>query len=138
MDRRKFFNWVGLGFIANFLLGEIAACSSGTSQTGTQKNFQTVGTVAQLDRDGQILNQQIADRPILVVRNPANPDILIAVNPTCTHRDCLVDWKAKRKVFACSCHDSEFDPSGKVLTPPATEPLTTYVAKIEGDRIQVG
>jgi cytochrome b6-f complex iron-sulfur subunit len=138
---------MGLGLIANCLPVAIAACSknpqnptSGTSQNSVSSNsteFRQIGTIAQLDKEGRILNQQIADKPILVVRDATKPDMLVAVNPTCTHRDCLVEWKKDKNVFGCACHESEFDTTGKVLNPPAEDPLTVYAVKIEGDLVLV-
>ena len=141
VNRRQFLNWVGVGFLSSFVLKTMTGCFSASGSvkaTVREGGLRTVGTLAQLDRDGQILDEQIAGKPLLVIRNPAHPETLIAVNPICTHRDCAVDWKDKRKVFVCPCHDAEFDPSGQALTPPARKPLKTYEVKVVGDTIQVG
>ncbi|NET34153.1 MAG: Rieske (2Fe-2S) protein [Cyanothece sp. SIO1E1] len=138
MDRRTFLNWVGAGFIANCLPLAIAACSSGnSSQSSPGRDSREIGTVAQLDQEGLILNEQVADSPVLVVRDTNAPDTLVAINPVCTHRDCLVEWQKQKNVFLCTCHDSEFDTAGNVLGPPAKDPLTTYSVNIEGDRILI-
>ncbi|NET57082.1 MAG: Rieske (2Fe-2S) protein [Symploca sp. SIO2E6] len=139
MDRRTFINWVGVGFLANYLPVTLAACSSKSSTTkGATNDFRTVGTVAQLEQDGQILNEQLPQTPVLVVQDSANSNKLVAINPICTHRDCAVEWKKQKNVFLCTCHDSEFDTTGQVLGPPAKIPLITYSVKTEGDRILVG
>lgn len=135
MDRRQFLNWVGVGCLANCLPVAIAACSS-SPKTGSPEGFWEVGTLEQLDQDGQILNEEASD-PVLVVRDATHSETIVAVNPTCTHRDCLVEWKNQDNAFLCTCHDSKFDLAGKVLGPPATENLVTYQVKVERDRILI-
>ncbi|MEH2090780.1 QcrA and Rieske domain-containing protein [Nostoc sp.] len=133
MKRRDFINWVGLGLIASSLPVAIAACSSQT--TPVSKDWQTVGTSAELDKTGQLLAKDSPAGPVLVVGTSKAG--ITAVNPTCTHAGCTVAWKADAKKFACPCHGSEFGADGKVQKGPATDPLKTYAAKIEGNSVVV-
>ncbi|MCC5597810.1 ubiquinol-cytochrome c reductase iron-sulfur subunit [Nostoc favosum] len=133
MKRRDFMNWVGLGGIASSLPVAIAACSSQT--TPVSRDWQTVGTSAELDKTGQLLAKNSPAGPVLVV-GTSNAN-LTAVNPTCTHAGCTVAWKAETKKFVCPCHDSEFGIDGKVQKGPATEALKTYAVKIEGNSVIV-
>lgn len=152
MDRRTFLTWVGVGGIASSLPVAIAACSNKTATTSNETasspaansgavaradGFQPVGTITALDQKGQLADQKFAAGPLLLVRNPDSPETLAAVNATCTHKACLVEWQAEQKVFVCLCHDSKFAADGKVLQGPATEPLKTYEAKLEGDSVLV-
>ncbi|MEH1930614.1 QcrA and Rieske domain-containing protein [Nostoc sp.] len=134
MKRRDFINWVGLGWIASSLPVAIAACSSAT--TSASKDWQTVGTSAQLDKTGQLLAKNSPVGPVLVV-GTSKAKNLTAVNPTCTHAGCTVGWQAQAKKFTCPCHGSEFGADGKVQKGPATEALKTYAAKIEGNSVVV-
>ncbi len=138
MNRRAFLNWVGVGWLASSLPIAIAACSSNTTQADTNNKgeFNSVGTVAQLSKNNQLLNKNSLVGAVLVVRtNQASS--LSAVNPTCTHAGCTVTWAAKSQKFVCPCHASEFGTDGKVLKGPASEPLKTYKAKIEGNSVLV-
>ncbi|WP_309236616.1 ubiquinol-cytochrome c reductase iron-sulfur subunit [Microcoleus sp. FACHB-672] len=153
MNRREFLTWVGAGALATSLPVAIAACSpnaatnpsspSANNSTTTPQSaagstgFQAVGSVAELDKAGQILNKQLPVGPVLVIRNPADASSLLAVNPTCSHKSCSLVWQAGEKVLKCPCHDSDFAPDGKVLKGPAKQPLKTYEAKIEGDSVLV-
>ncbi|KAM3095009.1 ubiquinol-cytochrome c reductase iron-sulfur subunit [Phormidesmis sp. 146-12] len=143
MDRRTFLSWVSLGWVASSLPVAIVACSS-NSQTEAKPTaspgadgFVKVGAATDLDKSGQILNEQFAAGPLLVVRNPSDPKAVVAVNPTCPHQGCLVTWKTERKSFACPCHASQFAADGQVLQGPAVKGLAMYEAKVEGDSILV-
>lgn len=136
MKRRDFINWVGLGWIASSLPVAIAACSeTSTPTSATSGDWQTVGTAKQLEQTGQLLVKNSPVGNVLVVGTQTTN--LIAVDPTCTHKGCTVDWKADTKKFACPCHRSEFGVDGQVQKGPATKPLKTYAVKIDGDSVVV-
>jgi cytochrome b6-f complex iron-sulfur subunit len=137
MKRRDFINWVGLGWIATSLPIAIAACSSQSTapKASASGDWQTVGTSAELDKAGQLLAKNSPVGPVLVVGT--SKTAMTAVDPTCTHKGCTVTWQAQTKKFACPCHHSEFGIDGKVQKGPATEPLKTYAAKIEGNSVVV-
>ncbi len=138
MNRREFITLVGIGGIATSLPIAIAACSPDNTNTTseTPKDWQKIGTVAELDKTGQLLNEQSPAGAVLVVGTSIAKN-LVAVNPTCTHAGCKVGWKAVENQFLCPCHQSAFARDGKVLQGPATKPLATYAVKIEGDGVLV-
>jgi cytochrome b6-f complex iron-sulfur subunit len=138
MKRRDFINWVGLGWIASSLPVAIAACSppNTTSTTSGSSDWQTVGTVAELDKNGQLLLNDSPASSVLVV-GTSKSENLIAVNPTCTHQGCTVAWQAENQKFVCPCHGAEYGVDGTVQKEPATKPLKTYAAKIEGSSVVV-
>jgi cytochrome b6-f complex iron-sulfur subunit len=94
--------------------------------------FTLIGTVADLDKNGYLQTKEVA-----VLRNPNNPQKLIAVNPKCTHQGCDVKWVAGDKKYTCPCHSSNFDADGTVLNGPATKPLAAYPAKIVDTQVLV-
>ena len=136
MNRRVFLTWVGVGWLASSLPVALAACSQTNQTSSPNTEFQTVGSVAELDKSSQLLNKNSPVGSVLVVRT-ADTNELSAVNPTCTHAGCVVQWQGPLKKFACPCHGSEFDADGKVLKGPAKKPLKTYQAKIEGNSVLV-
>jgi glycine/D-amino acid oxidase-like deaminating enzyme/nitrite reductase/ring-hydroxylating ferredoxin subunit len=50
---------------------------------------------------------------------------LHAVNPTCTHAKCSVEWNGTEKSWDCPCHGSRFSCDGEMLTAPADKNLET-------------
>lgn len=66
----------------------------------------------------------------LVITDPPNV-AEYAINPTCTHLGCTVEWEADQQQFVCPCHGSRYDNHGRVIHGPAKRhlDLTTVVVK---------
>ena len=156
MKRRDFLNWVGVGTLASSLPVALAACNpqastdsspveseaaapeSAASETATSEDgFASIGTVTDLDATGSIVDKGFAAGPVVAIRDPANADAIIALDPRCPHQGCAVDWQADEAVFTCPCHGSKFGPDGSVVEGPATRELANYSAKIENDQVLV-
>lgn len=151
MKRREFMNVVGLGFVATSLPVAIAACTP--SETAEEPaadpcaadapaaeaeevdssirddGFAALGTVEELDAAGSLASKSFVAGSVIAIRDPENPDGVIALDSLCTHQGCHVDWADTE--FACPCHGSKFSPDGEVTNGPADAPLGTYEAKIE-------
>jgi Rieske Fe-S protein len=69
---------------------------------------------------------------VLLIRH--SEDAIIALSPTCSHKKCDVRYVAKNKNIACKCHKSAFSVEGKVLSGPATKPLTRYPAQLNAQK----
>ncbi|MEC4807078.1 MAG: Rieske (2Fe-2S) protein [Jaaginema sp. PMC 1079.18] len=158
MDRRQFLGWMSVGAIASSLPIALAACNSNSETTTeteptespeaentespadmasetTEDGFTQVGTTAQLDEKGFILDENAAT-PVIAIRNPDTQEI-VALNPTCTHNGCTVAYDAEAKEFACPCHGAKYDMTGAVTNGPAEVPLSPLEAKEEGEVILV-
>jgi cytochrome b6-f complex iron-sulfur subunit len=144
MNRREFVSLVGVSGAISALPVAVTGCGQQTASEAPVSpaaspaaprtdGFEVAGTVADLDRTGQLLNEKMALGKALVVRDG---DQLLAVEPTCNHKGCSVAWDASQ-TFICPCHDSKFAKDGKVLEGPATQALPIYTAKIEGDQVLV-
>jgi cytochrome b6-f complex iron-sulfur subunit len=143
MNRREFVSLVGVSGAISALPVAVTGCRQETATTvespaapaaARADGFEVAGTVADLDKTGQLLNERMALGKALVVR--VEGDQLLAVEPTCNHQGCSVAWDASQ-TFICPCHDSKFAKDGKVLEGPATQALPIYTAKIEGDQVLV-
>jgi menaquinol-cytochrome c reductase iron-sulfur subunit len=63
------------------------------------------------------------------------PECLTA---TCPHAGCFVDYDADSKTFKCPCHNSSFEPDGKVIEPsPSPRAMDTLECEINDQEILV-
>jgi glycine/D-amino acid oxidase-like deaminating enzyme/nitrite reductase/ring-hydroxylating ferredoxin subunit len=46
-----------------------------------------------------------------------------ALNPTCTHAGCIVNWNQEEKSWDCPCHGGRYNIRGEVITGPPTKNL---------------
>nr|MDQ6936849.1 Rieske (2Fe-2S) protein [Actinomycetota bacterium] len=61
-----------------------------------------------------------------------------ALDSTCPHQGCAVNFVSAGDGFACPCHNSTFDPSGAVTNGPATRNLTPVAVKDVSGKITRG
>ncbi|MEM9484867.1 MAG: ubiquinol-cytochrome c reductase iron-sulfur subunit [Cyanobacteria bacterium P01_F01_bin.116] len=147
MKRREFINFVGLSMLASSLSVAIAACNpqdtvsdapaAGESApvAAVPDGFEAVGAVADLDAKGFLAKKGLTAGDVIVVRDPANADSVIALNSKCTHQGCTVDWQGDE--FSCACHGSKFGTDGTATVGPAVRPLDAYEAMIDGENVLV-
>jgi cytochrome b6-f complex iron-sulfur subunit len=120
-----------------WLMGLFTAFLAACQNKGTKDGFAEFVSVAVLDEAGSVLQDYFSKDPIVVVRDPQDPNVIHAVNAFCTHQRCLVNWDKAQKVFICPCHGSTFGADGKYLQGVATQPLQTFPAKIDGKSVWV-
>ena len=73
--------------------------------------------------------------PLLVIAMPDGT--YSAVNPTCTHQGCLVDYQPADNQLHCPCHGSAYQADGALINGPATQPLKKYSASSDGTAVTV-
>lgn len=61
----------------------------------------------------------------------------LAMTSVCTHSACDRNWTFASNKFTCTCHGSQFDTSGNVLSGPATLPLKSYSTALNGTALTV-
>jgi cytochrome b6-f complex iron-sulfur subunit len=162
MERRQFLTWIGLGFLVTTGPATIASCqsesitqdqpttapldvpsppqevSSTAEATPEATQGYSIGTLADLDAKGVLSGKpDFVDATVLVIRDPNSPDTLRALNATCPHNQCEVEWDGNSAQFICPCHEGKFSPDGAVVAEPPTSNLIAYQARIEGDQVIV-
>jgi 3-phenylpropionate/trans-cinnamate dioxygenase ferredoxin subunit len=98
-------------------------------------SFVRVCSLAEVPDEGT-LAVEIEDTPIAVVRVG---DDVYALRDVCSHAEvALSEGEVYDHTIECWLHGSCFDlRTGKPTNPPATQPVSTYPVKIEGDDVYV-
>ena len=75
-----------------------------------------------------------ARQAIFLVRNG---QAVRALDTTCPHTGCAVEWDAAQTRFRCPCHRSAFGPDGARLAGPAPRDLDPQEVTVEAGRVRV-
>jgi len=94
---------------------------------------------------GRVNDPEFREKGFKVVRFGLEPVIVIRVandefrafGATCTHLDCIVEYRPERKLMWCNCHNGQFDLAGKNVGGPPPHPLEVYSAHVVDDTIIV-
>jgi nitrite reductase/ring-hydroxylating ferredoxin subunit len=88
-------------------------------------------------KSGDLAAFEVAGTRIVV----ANADgRYYAFDEMCTHEQCSLaeEGTLDGTVLTCGCHGAQFDVTdGRVLAPPAFEPLKVYRVEVQGDDLVV-
>lgn len=137
MNRKAFINLAlgagGTGFLAAMLYpvlryllpAEVAEAAPDLLKVGSVKEFG--GGASKILRFGRV--------PIIVIKDLKGG--FHALDATCTHLDCIVQYKKDEDLVWCACHNGKYDLSGKNVSGPPPRPLAKYEVKVQGDDILV-
>jgi Rieske Fe-S protein len=124
-SRRRFVLNLGTTGLAAGSLGLLAALARSVTPDVTYEAPRRfpVGRPEEFPPDSVTL---LADHRVFVFRGPEG---FHAISTVCTHLGCNVRHEEGRG-FACPCHGSTFDESGKVTRGPAAWPLPRYAMSL--------
>ena len=84
---------------------------------------------AGLTNDPELLEKgfkivRFGSEPVILVR--AGENDFRAFAATCTHLDCIVEFRPEQRVLFCNCHNGQFDLAGRNIAGPPPHPLERY------------
>jgi Rieske Fe-S protein len=128
IGRRRFLNWL-LGTSAGTLLASVVYP---VLRYVSPPNIPEAGT-SQVDA-GPVNDPEFMDRGFKIVRFGAEPVIVIrisetsfrAFSATCTHLDCIVEYRKGQDRIWCNCHNGQYDLQGRNVAGPPPRPLSVY------------
>lgn len=132
INRRSFFRW---GIVGLILTRIISGKSSVFAQDNSPSEFYQIGTLDELQSQGYLLNEDLEIGAVLVRQTEDNS--LIAIDPTCTHAGCFVEWEQEEKSFVCPCHNSMFKEDGTLIGGLAISDLSRYQVKVDNGIVLV-
>lgn len=69
--------------------------------------------------------------PVILVKTTEGD--IHAFSATCTHLDCIVEYRRDKNLIWCNCHGGSYDLTGRVVGGPPPKPLRPYqVHVVEG------
>lgn len=136
--RRRFLNWF-LGTAA----GAFVASVLYPVMRFVSPPLVPEAAVAEMEA-GTTDDPELAEKGFKIVRFGAEPVIVVRVSDTdyrafaatCTHLDCVVEYRRDRHAIWCNCHNGQYDLNGQNVAGPPPRPLAAYkvnlVAKSAG------
>ena len=67
---------------------------------------------------------RFGDDPVIVLR--VAEDDYRAFSATCTHLDCIVEYRREDRRIWCNCHNGVYDLAGQVVAGPPPRPLQAF------------
>jgi cytochrome b6-f complex iron-sulfur subunit len=84
-----------------------------------------------LPNSGQIV--KFGRTPVLLIRTEAGA--FRAFTATCTHLDCLVQYRGDLKHIWCACHNGHYDLQGRNISGPPPRPLPEFIVNVVDDEV---
>ncbi len=74
-------------------------------------------------------------KPVILIRTDGGDFRAFAA--TCTHLDCIVQYRTDLKQIWCACHNGLYDTRGRNISGPPPRPLEEYAVNVISDEIMV-
>ncbi|HUE82938.1 MAG TPA: Rieske (2Fe-2S) protein [Pyrinomonadaceae bacterium] len=136
-NRRRFLDYLlGTTVVATLgaILYPIFRFMSPPQIVEAMQNSATAGTLKDLPpNSGKIF--KFGNQPGLIIRTPSGE--LKAFSATCTHLDCIVQYRSDTKQIWCACHNGQYNLNGDNIGGPPPRPLEAYIVNTRGDEIIV-
>ncbi len=129
MERKKFIQLTATAIATGTLITLIDACKKSGNSVDFTLDLNSSSNAALKINGGSL----VYDNVIVINDNGT----YIAISDVCTHQSCGLSYSSSKKKLNCSCHGSQFDTTGKVLTGPATQDLKVYTATVNGSNLHV-
>lgn len=73
--------------------------------------------------------------PVILIKT--NSGEFRAYSATCTHLDCIVQYRADVKQIWCACHNGFYDLKGRNVSGPPPRPLKEFGVEVQNDEIVI-
>jgi len=134
-NRRKFLNiLLGIGGIGglSILTYPILSYLKPPKSAKPKVNSVKAGSAAEFPANSYKI-VKFGRRPVILVKTDQGK--FVALSATCTHLDCIVQYKKNTKQIWCACHNGTYDLNGRNVSGPPPKPLENFAVKIIDDEI---
>jgi cytochrome b6-f complex iron-sulfur subunit len=137
MDRRHFINTLLTGGLVGWIgsvLYPVISFLKPPKIPEAQVSSVKAGLAAEFPANsGQIV--KFGNRPVIVVHTDAGD--FRAFSATCTHLDCIVQYRDDLKQIWCACHNGLYDTQGRNVSGPPPRPLEEFAVNVVNGEILV-
>jgi len=128
MGRRRFLNWLlgtsGAAFLLSVLYPVLRYVSPPQIPEASTSEVEV----------GPANDPELVEKGFKIVHFGAEPVIVVKVSDTeyrafsasCTHLDCIVEFRKSKQVMWCNCHNGVYDLTGRNIAGPPPKPLTPF------------
>lgn len=137
MNRRTFLNLAigsGLAGTATALLYPVLRFLLPPEETEAEPEAVKAGPESEFAK-GSSKILKFGRKPVIVIRDLAGG--FHALSATCTHLDCIVQYRKDQDLVWCACHNGKYDLSGKNVSGPPPRPLDRFEVKLVGSEVTV-
>ena len=128
IERRRFLNWF-LGTTAGALLA--SALYPILRYVSPPRIPEASTSEVEV---GPVNDPELVEKGFKIVRFGADPVIVVKVtdteyrafSATCTHLDCIVEFRKSKQLIWCNCHNGVYDLTGRNIAGPPPKPLVPY------------
>ena len=134
-DRRNFLNWfLGLsfmGWLASILYPVIAYLKPPEIAEATVNSVKAGAVSEFANNSGHII--KFGRKPVILVRTMEGE--FRAFSATCTHLDCIVQYRDSTQQIWCACHNGIYDLKGQNVSGPPPRALEEFQVNNVNDEI---
>jgi Rieske Fe-S protein len=95
-------------------------------------NFLKVGMASEFPSNSSKI-VKFGRTPVILIKGPENNFNAFAA--TCTHLDCLVQYRNETNQIWCACHNGVYDMNGRNVSGPPPKPLEEFIVSVVNDEI---
>ncbi len=135
VDRRKFINIIlGGGFLGWLVSLFYPVISYLKPPQIPEANINSIkaGSVGEF-RPNTYQIVKFGRKPVILIRTDRGN--FVAFEATCTHLDCIVQYRTDTKQIFCACHNGIYDLKGRNISGPPPRPLDELSVNIINDEI---
>lgn len=136
-NRRKFINsLLGIASLGAFssIIYPIVSFLIPPKIAEVKINSLKVGPIAEFKNNSSKI-VKFGRTPVILIRTKDGE--FKAMEATCTHLDCLVQFKEDTQQIFCACHNGIYDIQGRNVSGPPPKPLKQYDVNIINDEIRI-
>lgn len=137
MKRRTFTDWIlrisGISVAASIFYPIVRFFKPPAAIEATATTVEAA-TVGELPVNGWKIFR-FGTRPGILIR--ISEDEYRAFAATCTHLDCIVQYRDDKRMIWCACHNGLFDLGGRNVSGPPPRPLESYRVNVVGEKVYV-